>query len=802
MNTTTTKNVCGDKWYLNLDKPEEALKVLGFIAIFVIRTLLHHAMKPLGQPYLTTDFAIGLILGNLPKFREAFSGPYSTTLNNIIEFGMICHMFVMGLEMNPSVLLRPPTKDAFMAYTSMLATFAIAFATTPFLHYTKTAPFVFSLALSLMASSTGSPILTRVISNLKIRKSDLGKLASAAGVHTDMISTLFYCFGFIFFPTERPLPRPLHRFFRALLMFCLFLAQVTFTSIVSPIFLNWVNNENPEGKPLKGSHLVMSLAFVVLICSFPTWPPESMYNPILSAFTAGLFLPNQGRMSKWIINKINYLLSTVFYPIFFFWVGFIIHMRNFDIGDKMAWARFFSLLGTVIAGKVVGTVLCGVLLGYHVRETASLGLLLTTKGHFHVYLAALAIRTNRVKNTTGAMMIFVIVLTVVYSPFVVMDIIKRARKRVPVHIMALQWLDPTTELRVLMGLHGPHNIGSTLNLMEICHGGREPGSIFYATDMVELTDEIAATLKKDGRSGQNNDDSVTVTDRTVTEMRESITAAVNGYGELRSGQGVTVRRMLALSTFMTMAHDICGLADELMVSIIILPFHKRRSPDGTLDTGHAGFRHVNRKILKNAPCSIGILVDRSFGQTEEAWRPGASMDIAIIFIGGRDDREALAFAAQVARHPAVKLSVIRFLEDKSSQNAQKRSSILNRASVVEQEEEMKLDDECFAEFYERYIAGGGRVSYMEKHLTNSSETFTALKSLDGEYGLVIVGRGGGRASSGLTTGLNDWQQCPELGPIGDVLSGSDFSHNTSMLIIQQQRTRGQLEGLHDDFTIL
>ncbi|XP_010426803.1 PREDICTED: cation/H(+) antiporter 28 [Camelina sativa] len=801
MNTTTTKNVCGDKWYLNLDKPEEALKFLGFIAIFVIRTLLHHLMKPLGQPYLTTDFAIGLILGNLPKFREAFSGPYSVTLNNIIEFGMICHMFVMGLEMNPSVLLRPPTKDAFIAYTSMITTFVLAFVTTPFLHYTKTGPYVFSLALSLMASSTGSPILTRVIANLKIRKSDLGKLASAAGVHTDMISTLFYCFGFIFFPTDKPLARPLQRFFRALLMFCLFLAQVTFTSIVSPIFLNWVNNENPEGKPLKGSHLVMSLAFVVLICSFPLWPAESVYNPILSAFTAGLFLPNQGRMSKWIINKINYLLSTVFYPIFFFWVGFIIHMRNFDIGDKMAWAKFFSLLGTVIIGKVTGTVLCGLLLGYHVPETASLGLLLTAKGHFHVYLAALAIRTNRVKNTTGAMIIFVIVLTVIYSPFVVMDIIKRARKRVPVHIMALQWLDPTTELRILIGLHGPHNIGSTLNLMEICHGGREPGSIFYATDMVELTDEIAATLKKGGGGGQSND-SVTVTDRSVAEMRESITAAVNGYGELRNGQGVTVRRMLALSTFMTMAQDVCGLADELMVSIIILPFHKRLNPDGTLDSGNAGFRHVNRKILKNAPCSVGILVDRSFGQTEEAWRPGASMAIAIIFIGGRDDREALAFAAQVARHPVVKLKVIRFLEDKSSQNAQKRSSILNRASVVEQEEEMKLDDECFAEFYERYIAGGGRVSYMEKHLTNSSETFTALKSLDGEYGLVIVGRGGGRASSGLTTGLNDWQQCPELGPIGDVLSGSDFSHNTSMLIIQQQRTRGQLDGLHDDFNIL
>jgi len=58
MNSTTTKNVCGDKWYLNLDRPEEALKILVFIAIFVVRTLLHYLMKPLGQPYLTTDFAV------------------------------------------------------------------------------------------------------------------------------------------------------------------------------------------------------------------------------------------------------------------------------------------------------------------------------------------------------------------------------------------------------------------------------------------------------------------------------------------------------------------------------------------------------------------------------------------------------------------------------------------------------------------------------------------------------------------------------------------------------------------------
>lgn len=173
--------------------------------------------------------------------------------------------------------------------------------------------------------------------------------------------------------------------------------------------------------------------------------------------------------------------------------------------------------------------------------------------------------------------------------------------------------------------------------------------------------------------------------------------------------------------------------------------------------------------------------------------------VAVIFIGGKDDREALTYAGRVAWHPGVKLTVIRFLVDKNSENAPRR--VNRRASVAEQEEEMKLDDESFALFYERYIAGGN-VTYTEKHLANSSETFNTLRSLqEQEYSLIIVGQGG-RVNTVLTVGLNDWQQCPELGPVGDVLSGSGISSKTSILIIQQQSLKGQLDGLSDEFSIM
>ncbi|KAJ6905316.1 hypothetical protein NC652_023159 [Populus alba x Populus x berolinensis] len=50
--------------------------------------------------------------------------------------------------------------------------------------------------------------------------------------------------------------------------------------------------------------------------------------------------------------------------------------------------------------------------------------------------------------------------------------------------------------------------------------------------------------------------------------------------------------------------------------------------------------------------------------------------------------------------------------------------------------------------------------------------------------------------------MNDWQQCPELGPIGDVLSGSDSSHTTSVLIIQQHSLKGELDACEEKLAIM
>lgn len=354
---------------------------------------------------------VGLLIGNLGFVHRAVNYSTAKTLRFIIDFGMICYMFVLGIEMDPYALFKVPTKDAKVAYAGMISTFILASAVIPFMHYTGQLDIAFNLSLSIVLSSTASPVLTRLITSLKIGKSDIGRLVIAAGMHSDFISTLVISIGYIIYSVEKHGDENSLTFSRirtSIQMGCALLFQTVLAATLSPIFMNWVNNENPEGKPLKGSHLVLSIAFITLICCCS---PVYGYSPILSAFMAGIFLPREGRVSKWVVSKINYLLTTIFYPIFFFWMGFEAKLGDFEAGHFMTWARLFVLFGIATFGKVTGTVISGAMLGFNWPESVALGLLLTTKGHFHIYLA-IAAKTVSLKTFSPFVLVIECVLPI------------------------------------------------------------------------------------------------------------------------------------------------------------------------------------------------------------------------------------------------------------------------------------------------------------------------------------------------------------------------------------------------------
>ncbi|KAD3336738.1 hypothetical protein E3N88_32257 [Mikania micrantha] len=731
---------------------------------------------------------VGFFLSNLPFLRNNFSDDANMALGYVAEFGMICHMFVTGLQIDPAIFTRLPVREMKVAFTGLLLTFLLSLFVTPFLHLSYHPSIEFDVFISLVLCGTASPLLTRIINDLKIGKSDIGRFLISTAVISDLISILLFTVGYIIFdPIDRFAVRTIGEI---LLMLGVLVVQTILAARFIPVLMRWVDSQNPPGKLMKGSHLIVSLASLVLVCSLS--PLIARFNMMLSVFLVGIVMPRDGRLSKLLTGKVKYFFGLLFFPAFMFWVGFEVDFSGFDGGNWLTWVSILFLFVTILVGKVVGCLISGVMLGFNWRDSVSSGLLLSIKGHFHIFMAILAKQRNIVSPSDSVVMILVSFLTFIYAPLVVKNIINRARKRSPTQRTALQWLNPSTELRIILCLHGPQNIQSSINFMEITHGPTEPKMMVYVNDMIELNERTASTLSR----GEGVD-AMAITDVGVLEMRENISNAIDAYVKDEC-EGIDVKRLLTLCPLETMHHDICVLAEELLASMIILPFHKNQQPDGKVNTDYVEFRNVNKKVLRHAPCTVGVLVDRGLGSIQLS-RSTKRMNAAIIFIAGKDDREALAYAGRVARHPRVKLTIIRFLLDTNGNNVSSRITRA-RANTTEYEEEMKQDDEYFAEFYGRHVASG-HVAYMEKYLSNSGETYSTIKSLEGEYELFIVGRGG-RVNSTLTAGMNDWEACPELGPIGDILSATDFSLTASVLIIQQHKLRGKLQGLHEEFSIM
>ena len=172
---------------------------------------------------------------------------------------------------------------------------------------------------------------------------------------------------------------------------------------------------------------------------------------------------------------------------------------------------------------------------------------------------------------------------------------------------------------------------------------------------------------------------------------------------------------------------------------------------------------VNFKILKNAPCSVGILVDKGTLSGRNLGSRKPLYSIGMIFVGGPDDREALTYAMRMAEHPKVSLTVIQLVQP------HKKSK--------------ELDFDIIKRFKMPNIHQKHYL-YREEVVKDSVEMINVIKSLENLYELILVGRQH-ESNSPLFMGLTLWNEYPELGYLGDMLVSSESDWKVSVLVVQQ-----------------
>ncbi|KAG4982036.1 hypothetical protein JHK82_026907 [Glycine max] len=246
-----------------------------------------------------------------------------------------------------------------------------------------------------------------------------------------------------------------------------------------------------------------------------------------------------------------------------------------------------------------------------------------------------------------------------------------------------------------------------------------------------------------------------------------------------------------------------------MVTMIILPFHKRwrkvemeNEEDNNNEVsqhqteeniGHE-WRGVNQRVLKNAPCTVAMLVDRGYLVLSTT----VTQHFCVLFFGGPDDdREALELGDRISNHPAVKVTVVRFIHkdvlegnDMSHSSPSKTNGKNYNLAIskVYPPNEKELDDATMARFQSKW---NGMVECDEKVASNIMEEVLAL-GRSKEYELIIIEKG--RFPLSLVADLVDRQVEPdELGPIGDILASSTHDVVSSVLLHLNTRVHENFE---------
>lgn len=315
------------------------------------------------------------------------------------------------------------------------------------------------------------------------------------------------------------------------------------------------------------------------------------------------------------------------------------------------------------------------------------------------------------------------------------------------------------ELRILACIHNQDNVLAILNLLAASNPTEASCIDLVVLHLVKLVGRASSLLVAHMPREKPSEN---------PSQSERIFYAFSKFEDLYRGK-LTLHCYRGISPYATMHNDVCYLALEKRTTFIIIPFHKQWINGRTTTKSSLAFKHLNKNVLEKAPCSVGVLVDH--GSQKKFWcgyTKDSIYQVAVLFFGGVDDREALAYARRMLEQPNVHITLFHF-----------SSSI----DIVDGTERSKmLDTQVLSEFRLNAFRNN-RVSYKDESIMNGRDVLSVIEYMEGFYDLVMVGKR--HADSQLMSELRKWKH-GDLGIVGEILASLNIGAKTSILVVQQQ----------------
>ncbi|KAL6003074.1 hypothetical protein ACLOJK_023297 [Asimina triloba] len=662
--------------------------------------------------------------------------------------GILFFFFLEGLKLDPKQILKAGKREVVIAATSMVVTFAavmIAFMI-------RVKIFVgFFFFVGVMLSTTSFAVLNPILREFNILNSQLGQVA----LSTVMLYYVVAWLMIISFHVWR-YAQAINGMWAALAYVAAFILFCLFMMFVVRPATAWIIRRTPEGGAVDRKYIIlMQFGATVMGLLGDLVGVGASHGSLLM----GMVVPDGPPLAAALVQKTEVVLRYLLLPFFFASVGLRTDLHG--VFESPTFVNLTVVFAVAFVFKFTGTLLPALYFKIPLKKALALSLMSNFRGLVELFLYSNWTDKSIMSREVFKIMVWLTLVSTVVTAPLVQVLTRMSESYGKYNRTTIEHSKPNAEMKILACVGGQETVPTIIRLLDASYSSQESPICVYLMNLVELVGRANPMLIEHDTTKKHS---------PFTGQANCIITAFRNLEQSNAGS-IFLRPFSVMAPYNSMHHDICALASDRKVSLMILPYHKQRARDG-MEIVDPAFKTINPNILAHAPCSIGVLVDvgkrtrimSQFLGSNDQYR------VAVLFSGGPDCREALSYALRMASHPSVVLSVVRFLlPGKARKNDVEKHS----------------DEEVIANF-QIGCADNKRVVFREETVSNGEETVKVIRSMGSEYDLLLLGRGMGMGSA-VIEGLADWQTSPELGVIGDFVSAPDFFDGpVAVLVLQQQ----------------
>jgi Kef-type K+ transport system membrane component KefB len=403
---------------IKLSHNELIVLLLSISSMLIISRIFAELGKRFKLPVVMGELIVGIILGptilgmiypDIFLYLFPRTGNIPIALDGIFSLSVIMLLFVAGMEVQLSLVLKQGKVAVYTSMFSMIIPFLTGFAVAWFFPEIFSIPneqepkLLFALFFGTALSISALPVIARILMDMNLFKTNIGMVIIASAMFNDLIGWLI--FSFILSLTNKGTGDHFSLWYTIAYIIGFGIFMLTIGKKIIDKTLPWMQTK----LSWPGGVLSISLGICLLSAAFT----EAIHiHAILGAFIAGIAFGDSVHLREQAREIIHQFVTNFFAPLFFVSIGLKVNfIENFD-GRIVA-----IVLVLAYVGKVLGAFIGARLGGMSKNHSLAVGFGMNARGAMEIILGTLALNAGLIsKPIFVALVIMALVTSLTSGP--------------------------------------------------------------------------------------------------------------------------------------------------------------------------------------------------------------------------------------------------------------------------------------------------------------------------------------------------------------------------------------------------